>query len=114
MCDWRASYENCLNLKYQGLAWRLPTDNELTALASVTSAYSIGKGNAGLMLCDYYDAYGSSGSSSRCSSYDACVGNIHYNTCVPHCIWTSTGYNYFCQNSICSIIAEFDVTGAIE
>ena len=96
VCDWRAANEICSKLKYQDLLWRLPSTAELSALSSLLNKYTMGKQDAGLMLCDYTASYSPvNGYSSQCQTYANCQGASDSNYCRSWRLWSSTSGQLF-------------------
>ena len=85
LCDWRAANESCSKLTYLGKTWRLPTNDELSALASQIDTVSIGVGNSGLMLCEQSRNY----NSSQCNGNSNCLGG-YTTACQAYYLWSGT------------------------
>ena len=100
VCNWRAANELCQKLSYQDLDWRLPTNAEYSSLSGLIDTYSRGKGNSGLMLCERYQGYTATGSSSQCQYIASCKGSS-YDYCKAYMHWTSTSGQifYFANNA---------------
>ncbi len=83
-CNWAAANAICANYKQDGRTWRLPTSSEMSNWA----IHSKGKGNYGLMLCDYYTGY----SSAYCDNSIGCPG-ARNGYCLPNCVWSGSVFD---------------------
>ena len=81
VCNWAAANAICANYKQGGKTWRLPMIYEMENW----KAYSINKGNNGLMLCDYHWGY----SSAYCDNSNNCPGSPT-GICYPHNVWSGS------------------------
>ena len=84
----------CSNLNYDNRSWRLPTASELAYF----DLYSLGKGSAGLMLCDYfsYDRLNSAGCYNNADNDCPVYGNSDIG-CLANRVW-SQGSSYELKN----------------
>ena len=81
VCNWAAANAICANYTKGGKTWRLPTTAEMTDWLT----NSKGKGNNGLMLCDYSPGY----SSAYCATSDSCPGS-YGSHCYPNFVWSGS------------------------
>ena len=87
VCNWAAANAICATYTTGGKTWRLASTTEMANWGT----YSKGKGNNGLMLCDYSSGY----SSAYCDYIASCPGS-YTGTCDPGYVWsTFEGYDYY-------------------
>ena len=82
--NWAAANAICPQIKTGGKTWRLPTTSEMSNWAT----YSKGKGDDGLLLCDYHSGY----SSSYCDTSAYCYG-ANNNYCRSYRVWSGNTIN---------------------
>ena len=99
VCDYNAAEYGCANLNFGELVWRLPTAEEVTYITDNLYSVSVGKGNDGLMFCDW-DSYPNQSDTCRYDTTANCsrqgVTSIQTEAAIPSCLWAS-GMTHYCQ-----------------
>lgn len=117
ICQATAATNICQNWapqNYDPGAWRLPTKEELTAIKNHINDFSIGKGQAGLQLCDLSSASGvtkcanlyGTGGNSGCSVSSGDGGTK--DDCAPYRIWGQNNTYLNLSNKTATVGTETD------